>query len=118
MPRTDIPVQQMASHGAGLSDVQFTAADDTNDHSFINDGNVLLMMKNVSAGIKTADIISIANRWGRTGDQTLTCPATTGISQAGPFPKSVWNQSGGVVHVDLTDDVDISFAAVRLPIKE
>lgn len=118
MARTNIPVQQMLSHGEGDTDVQFTAGDDTDKHSFINDGTVLLLMKNTAGAPKTADIISVANRHGRTGDQTLTCPANTGISIAGPFPKSVWNQSGGVVHVDLTDDTDISFAAVRLPIKE
>lgn len=117
MARTDIPVQQMANHSAGDNSVTFTGGDAANNHSFTNDGRMLLIMKCTDASEKVATVVSVADEDGRTGDVTITCPATTGESIAGPFLKSLWNQSG-VVHVDLAADTGVTFAVVRLPDKD
>jgi hypothetical protein len=118
MARTDIPVQQMANFAAGDDDVAATSGDAANDHSFTNTGRELLIMRCSDASQKTASIISVADEYGRTGDVTITCPASTGLSIKGPFPPSRWNQSGGVVHVDLADATGVTFSVVRLPVKE
>jgi hypothetical protein len=118
MARTDIPVQQMANHGAGDDSITFTAGDAANDHSFTNTGREILLMKCTDGTQKTATVISVADEHGRTGDLTITCPATTGLSNKGPFVPARWSQSTGLVHVDLTDATGVSFAVIRLPAKD
>jgi hypothetical protein len=108
----------MANFGAGDQDVAWTAADATNDHSFVNDGRCLLLVKNTAVGTNTVVVKSVADEHGRVGDVTLVCPANTGISIAGPFNTARFNQVGGVVNVDITVDTTLWFAVERLPEKE
>jgi len=112
MARTAITVQAMAAHGGGKDDIAWTAADATNDHEFLNTGRELVLMKNDSAGALTATLVSVADEYGRTGDKTITTGASD-ISIFGPFPPSKFNQAGGLMHIDLTDDTSLSFAVVQ-----
>lgn len=114
MSRVQIPLQVLGANGGGDDDVTFTAGDAANDHYFDNTSEqVLLIMKNTNGSSKTATVISVADPFGRTGDKTVTCPATTGISVYGPFKAALFNQTTGYVHVDLTDATNVSFACVQ-----
>ena len=118
MARTSVTVQTTPRFGASLDDVTFTAGDAANDHEFVNDGNTLLLMKNTDASGKTATIPIVQNsRSLNKSGLTQTLTASGGGSEiciAGPFDPDIFNQTGGVVHVDLTDDTGVSFAAVKL----
>lgn len=116
MARTQIPVQVLGTRGGGDDDVAGTAADSANDHYFLNSGRELLIMRNTDAAPKTATVVSVTDRNGRTGDKTITCPATTGLSIYGPFPPALFSQRGadrGRVHVDLTTATGVTFAVVQ-----
>ncbi len=119
MPRTSIPVQSVAAFSA-LDDVSFTAGDDTNDHSFINDGRSFVIQKNTDASAKTSTIIVPSSA--RVLDKsTLTIPLVTAgggteLSVSPLLPQHIYNQSDGTVHVDLTDDTGVSFAVVSLAV--
>lgn len=112
MARVSLTVQDIPANGGTLDDITFTAADATNDHSFENDGRCLVLVKNDDASSHTVDVISVADEHGRTGDRTITAGAGD-ICISGPFLPANWNQSGGVVHLDLTDDTSMSLAVVR-----
>jgi len=114
MARTNIPIQSIPNYGESLDDISWTAADDTNDHSFVNNGNTLLLYKNGDSGSHTADVIAPAGikTYNEAVAKTMTCGAGD-ICIAGPFDKSTFNQSDGTVNVDLTDDTSSYFACVQ-----
>ncbi len=116
MARTILTVQAMGRNGGGLDSVAFTAGDAANDHYFLNSGRELLIMRNSNAAPKTATVVSVADVNGRTGDKTITCPLTTGVSIYGPFAPSLFGQRGtdrGRVHIDLADATGVTFAVVQ-----
>ncbi len=117
MPRTQIPLQEVGVNGAGIDNITFTAADAANEMYFDNtSGKVLLVAKCTDGTQKTATILSVADKLGRTGDKTVTTPATTGLSVYGPFPAEGFNQGGadiGRVHVDITTATGFSLAALK-----
>jgi hypothetical protein len=118
MPRVQIPIQEMGPNGGGDDSIAWTSGDAANDHYFDNSsGKVRLLMRCTDAAPKTATVASVADEYGRTGDKTITCPATSGFSMYGPFPPHLFNQRGasdlGRVHVDLADATGVSFAAVK-----
>ena len=115
MGRTNIPVQVLPSNGGADQNITWTAGDAANDHSFVNSGRELLLMKSDSVGAKHADVMSVADEDGRTGDQTLDPDGDQVIAMAGPFFPPVWNQTGGVVNVDLALATDVFFAVVQFP---
>ena len=113
MARVDIPVQVIPANGGIDQEITWTAADQTDKHSFVNTGRELLLMKSATAGAKAATIVSVANKHNRTGDGALAPTGEGVIAIAGPFLPSLWSQSGGVVHVDIADETDVTFAVVR-----
>lgn len=117
MARVAITINTIPANGGGLSTVTKTAADATNDHEMDNDGNTLIFAENLDSATKTITIKSVADEYGRTGDTTLTVPVAAagvpGTSVAGPFRLAHWNQSGGKVHIDITDATALKFYAVR-----
>ena len=119
MPRTDIPVQTIAAFGAEIDSITWTAADAANDHEFKNNGRVFLLARNNDASVHTATIISVPNAstFNRSGDQSMVTPAAAGGLQGssigGPYPPTGFNQADGVVHVDLTTDTTLWYAAVE-----
>jgi len=115
MARTVIPIQTLPAHGGVDNAVTRTAGDATNDMYFLNTGRELLIMVSTSAGAKAATVVSVADQFGRTGDTSMAPDGEDVIAIAGPFKPTIWNQAGGLVHVDLTDDTDTEFAVVRMP---
>lgn len=115
MARTSLTVQSTTAFGGGIDDVTFTAADATNDHSFLNTGRTFLIMKNDDASPHTATIPGVANSrtFNAAPSVTLTCGAGE-ICFYGPFLPNAFNQTDGVVHLDVAggQDTSVSFAAV------
>lgn len=115
MARTPLTVQELGAEGAQkLEDIAFTSGVAADDLEFPNDGRTLLLIDNGGASSQDAAVISVADPHGRTGDLTVST-TNAKISMAGPFPKSLWNQADGMVHVDITTEDVFSFAAVKLP---
>lgn len=116
MARTEIPIQEVADFGGGIDDVTFTSGDAANDMYFENDGRTILLVSASTSSGQTITVVSVADPFGRTGDKSITVP-TNGTSVRGPFAPTLYNQGGsnkGRVHVDMSDDTGVSFAAVRL----
>lgn len=119
MPRVVIPLQEIGANGSGIDSISFTAADAANDHYFDNTSEqVLLLVKCTDATPKVTSGMSVADILGRTGDKTITTPATTGLSIYGPFPAGGFNQRGaadlGKVFVDLVTATGVSYAALKV----
>ena len=112
MARTDIPVQEIGIHGGAIDELTWTAADEANDHSFVNDGKTLLLCKNDSGSAWVIDVDSVADPYNRIQDLAMSVNATS-VGIAGPFGKNIWNQSDGVVYVNITVETSAFFAAVK-----
>lgn len=113
MARTLLVRQELPAHGLSLNTPTFTAFIGDNDAYFLNDGKVILAIRNSNeSATATVTISSVACRHNRTGDVTVTVPQATatedGIAFAGPFPIAEFNQTGasdlGQVFVGATVD--------------
>ena len=112
MARTEIPIQVIPYQGS-LTDISLTAGDAANDHYFDNNGWTLLFIANDDTAAKTVTVKSVSDEYGRTGDETIVIAADN-LAIAGPFRPGIWNQDGGTVNVDITDDTNLSFAAIKI----
>ncbi len=124
MPRVEIPLQEPGPNGF-IASLTFTAADAANDHFFDNSsGRVELHIRNDDNAGKTVTVVAVSDPFGRVTDHSVVMAATGGgASEMGhvpPLSPTAWNQRGvgvlGQVFVDITDAVDLSFAAVKLPL--
>jgi hypothetical protein len=123
MARVEIPIQAPTSYK--IDELTWTAADATNDHYFDNtSGRVTLLIRNDHTVAQVVTVISVADLYGRTGDLAPSVDPTGGgassVGVVGPLPPAAFNQRGagdlGRVHVDITDDTALSFAAVLWPV--
>jgi hypothetical protein len=116
MARTLIPTKTLPLHGATTTDISWTAASAADDHYFVNTGGEILLAKNNDSGSHVATLVSVADPYGRTGDETITVAAGA-LKALGPFPPELWNQSGSQnIHLDIGTDEDtsVSFAVLRI----
>lgn len=115
MARTAIPVQT-TGRVAASANITWTAADSVNNHTLANTGeNVILLMKNTSASPVNVTISRSATIDGTALSSVVyAVPATTGIMVAGPFPASLYNQTGSVVNIDVASSSGVSFGALKL----
>jgi hypothetical protein len=117
MARTNIPVQTVAAFGGTISALSLTAADQANDHYFLNDGKTVLIAYTSSGSGQTVTIPSEADEAGRTGIKTIVTGAN-GVGIGGPFPPKYFNSrtpgEENWCKVDLTTNTGLSFAAVSL----
>jgi len=82
--------------------ITLTNGDASNHHSFVNDGRTRLRVRNSSGGATTVTVSSVADSvTGRLGDIAVSV-ADGAEREFGPFPPSLFNQSTGVVNVDLS----------------
>ena len=114
MPRTAIPIQEIANQSA-IDNISWTAADAANNHEFENDGDTLLLAKCTDASGKTVTVVSVADEHGRSGDKAISVSATTGFSIGGPFLPTIWNGAGtNKTSVNVSAATGLSLAAVRI----
>lgn len=112
MARTALTVQTISRSGLAPS---YSNGDATNDHQFLNDGKTFVHVKNgggssITVTIQTpgsVDGLAVADR-----DVTVANGAEKMI---GPFPTATYNQSGGLVYLDLSADTSVTLAAFKLP---
>lgn len=113
MARTAITVQTIAVTGLAPT---YANADQANGMYFANDGNVFLHIKNTNAATRVITVATPATVAGMAiAELTYTIAATTGDVMIGPFDTGVFNQSGGIVHVDFSADTNVTVAAIKLP---
>ncbi len=118
MARGAITLNTLDSYGGSDTSLTWTAADATNDHTFVNDGKTFLLYWSENAATCDIEIVGVASS--RTANNattdTITIPigsVTTQIGMAGPFPKAAFNQSTGVVNVNVELTPDVQLAAVK-----
>lgn len=111
MARTSITVEEVLSHAT--EELTYTSGDATNDMQFVNTGREVLIVKGATTPTGTVTVKSVQDYNRRTGDLTQAVSASKEYWM-GPFPPTLFNQSDGVVHVDLDDDTDISMTVVRM----
>ena len=102
MPRVDVPHQQISRSGTIISGtgVSEVVADPTNDHSVVNDGRVLIAVRNTDAAPQsvvfvtpgTVDTQAVADR-----SESIT----DGVQEIfGPFSPAEY---GDVLNIDVTN---------------
>lgn len=119
MPRTSIAVQTMDAFGGNIDDITFTAADAANNMEFTHPGrDCFVIVLNEHSGAQTVDLIGVASSktFNRATDITLTVPIGSTTPQVGiqAVPPVGFTQSGGTVHLDISDDTSLSLAVVEV----
>lgn len=113
MARGALTVYDCSRDGVAFA---MTAADDTDGHSFVNDGRTIILALNTAGATTftfqtpgTVDSQAIGDR-----DVAINIHATQ-HDAIGPFPPGQYNQSDGTVYIDVDDDTTCSLMALRIP---
>lgn len=113
MARTPLPVQDIVLAGLVAS---YVTGDATNDHEFQNDrGDLILHVINGGGSACVVDIISPFTRAGLALDDAGGSVANGTDEFFGPFDPAVFNNSTGLVDVDIDQDASVTLAILRLP---
>ena len=87
--------------------------------SFVNDGKTVLVIKDAAAGAgDTFTLVGKADEYGRHETAAFLAKAIAAADEAiiGPFPKSLWDQAGGIVAGKFTTAAATTFiVAVKVP---
>lgn len=119
MARTKITASVMPYNGS-LEAIAWTAADATNNHYFVDDGQSILVARNSDATSKTVTVVSVADpRLRRFGDAQIVVAAsasgTNGVAFYGLLPSEGWRQTGTTnVNVNVNAATGLSLAVVRI----
>lgn len=117
MARDTLTLQEIGGEGSQFDDsITFTNIVAANDMQFDNtSGDVLLVVSNGDASSQDFTLVDVADPYGRQNASTdLTRTVAAGeIGIYGPFTPSIWNQTGGYVHIDSADETSFGFAAVK-----
>jgi hypothetical protein len=82
---------------------------------FVNNGDVVLHVKNTNASPRIVTITTPRTVDGvAVADPAITIPATTGDKIIGPFPPATFNNAGGLVYVDFDASTGVTIAAIQL----
>ncbi|MGH2512362.1 MAG: hypothetical protein ACRDGQ_06720 [Candidatus Limnocylindrales bacterium] len=100
--------------GALAAGYVYTAADISNNNSFVSTGRELLAIQNTAGTAGTITVHSVADNLNRTGDITTYSIPASGFALLGPFNQPGWQQSDGTVWVDASA-VTVLLAVIRLP---
>lgn len=96
-----------------LLTVTVTAANATDDESFVNTGREIIIFRNSGAGARTVTINSVADpKTGRTGDITAVSIPAGAVRAVGPFNPTGWNQSGQVLHFEC-EHAEVLISVIR-----
>ena len=118
MARSLIPSNDLPLDGK-LNSLTYVAADATNNHYYVDDGNSILVAITGDSASKTVTVVSTADALGRTGDQVLTVPANDtnndGVSFFGIPSGSGWRQSGtNQINVNVSAATKTKLAVLRV----
>ena len=110
MARDILTVQEIVRTGLNPS---LSAGDSANGHEFVNDGKTYVEVVN---GGGSPIVVTIPTPGSIDGlaiaDRTVSVPAGE-TRKIGPFPNT-YNQSGGLVYIDLDDDTSVTLGAFKL----
>lgn len=105
--------------GLSIADAAMAAAA-AGGNSFVNDGNVLLALLNTSAATVTVTISApnLQDTYGALAVAglpiTLTPGNVTAVRILTPtFPRTIYNQSDGTVHIDYSAVTSVKVAAIQ-----
>lgn len=101
MPRTVVPKTGTGvAAGVPLSTVAIDAA---NDHELANDGSTIIAITNSSGtNTITVDIPTSVTVKGRAVGDDQGIVAISSTKYFGPFDPNMYNQSAGLVHIDIS----------------
>lgn len=106
MARTSITVTSMTT-ASPTNPLSFDTGDSTNDMQFTNDGKTWLLIDNQSGSSATVTLIAAGTDEDVTfSDLSLTISNGDFVAIP-PMAISKYNQSDGVVHVDMDQNVNI-----------
>jgi hypothetical protein len=94
--------------------VTYGAADAAGD-MFANNGNMTFRVKNGSGAGVTVTIVSVADPYGRTGDQVVVVAAGAEV-EFGPLNPALWNQRSGdvgFVHITYSAVASVTVAVLQ-----
>lgn len=113
MARTPLTVQDIDNDGLKAT---YTSGDATDDHEFQNDrGDVFLHVLNGGASACVVDIITTYTAAGLALDDAGGSVPAGEDWFFGPFNPALFNQSTGLVNVDIDQDSSVTLAAIRMP---
>lgn len=119
MARTPITVNVLPKNGS-LEAVTWTPADATNNHSYPDAGDTILLCRNADAAAKTVTVVSVADPYlGRTGDKAMNVPAAvagaSGVTMFGLPTGVAWRQPGGqTINVNVSAATNLHLAAIQI----
>jgi hypothetical protein len=115
MARTALTPQEIGTDRK-LNPIVWTAGDATNNHQVANPnpGNIYVLLDNAGASPCVVDIASAASGpEGRTNNISSESVAAGNKAVFGPFPPQLWNQTGGILTIDIDQDSSVTLAVVR-----
>lgn len=111
MPRTALAVQTVKPEGVIPA---YTAAN-ADGHAIANRGRMCLHVKNGGGSAIDVTLVTGATVGGRAVADDVVSVAAGAEKLIGPFSESVYNQSGGVMHVDFSAVTTVTVAAIVVP---
>ena len=115
MARTALTVNDLSKAGSLVESLTAAIAD---GHKFANDGNVWLEVENGSASPITVTVTATQTIFSLAVEDLVVTVAAGGRRKIGPFPPSVFNQSGadsGQVYVDYSGIISVTVGAFGWP---
>ena len=100
--------------GATAADFVFTAGDNAGGNTFVCTGREIVLVQNTAGGAGTVTFTSQADALGRKGDITTYSVGAGLFSIFGPFLKTGWADTAGLVTIACSA-ATMKFAVIRLP---
>lgn len=101
MARTALtPVECPAKWAILPTKITWTAADNVNGNSVAFTGKEILLVRNDNVGAQVVTVTSAPDKYGRTGNQTHTIPASEYWIFGSPFPAEGWVQADTTLYID------------------
>jgi hypothetical protein len=104
MARGTITAQSApGSYTTGGAALTWTTGDSTNGHEVTAVGKLLIIVRNDDTGAQAPTILSVTDRFGRTGDLTFSIAANA-YRMFGVMETEGFRQSDGNIYIDVADN--------------
>ena len=114
MARTELtPISVGTDWAIAPVAITWTAADNANGNYVDFTGKEILLVRNDNVGAQVVTVASVADKYGRTGDQTQAVPAAAYRMFGSPFPSMGWEQPGAILHIDAAA-ADVFLCVIKL----